>query len=229
MIRKLFLGLLALVLLPVLFIAYFFLDSGLIQPWKHSRNTKNGETINETELSNGSVKIHQLAFLVKIEGKRVKVWSELACARKFRTSPRTLKAPGYSRFTFFGLNDAEVRFRISEDLDFVAKARAGSVCQLVANLERDLPMVLRPYTYDVLIEPANQSCNRYISLLQTSAFSSEFGPLQVRSTRTVPMNEVFSREAYAPDAVDASQSDKNESPLPDIKTHIDTLDRNRCN
>jgi hypothetical protein len=229
MIKKIVLVLLALALLPVLFIAYIFLDSSIIQPWKHSWNTKNGESKNEAELSNGSVNIHQLAFWVEIEGKRIKVWSELACVRKFRTSPRTFKAPGYSRFFYYGLNDADVRFRISEDRDFVAKARAASVCHLVANLERDLPMVLRPYTYDVSIEPAAQSCDRYLGLLQKGAFTSEFGPLQVRSTRTVPMNEVFSRETYAPGAVDASLSDGKEKPLPDIKTHIDKLDKSRCN
>ena len=157
------------------------------------------------------------------------MWSELACARKFRTSPRTFKAPGYSRFIYYGLNDAEVRFRISEDRDFVVKARPGIVCHQVANLEHDLPMVLRPYTYAVSIEPATQSCDRYLGLLQKGALSSGFGPLQVRGTRMVPMNEVFSREAYAPGAVDASLSYGKERPLPDIKTHIDKLDESRCN
>ena len=228
MIKRIIFALLALALLPVFFIAYVFVDSSLIQPWKHSLNTKKGQRINEAELANGSAQIHQLAFWVEIEGKHVKVWSELACARKFRTAPRTLKYPGYSVFTHLGLNDAEVRFRISEDLDFVAKPKPGHVCDFVANLERDLPAVLRPSTYDVSIEPATQSCDRYLKLLQKDAFSSEFGPLQVRSTRTVPLNEVFSREAYAPDAVDVSLSDENERPLPDIRTHIDALDQSRC-
>lgn len=227
--KKVVLILFALVLLPVLFIGYFFLDLGFIQPWKHSRITKNGERINETELSNGSVEVHQLAFWVEVEGKRIKVWSELACAKKFRTAPRTLKYSGFSGINHYGLNDAEVRFRISKDLDFVAKARSRSVCKLVANLERDLPIVLQPYAYDVSIEPATQSCDRYLRLLQKDAFSAEFGPLQVRSTRKIPMNEVFSREAYAPDEVDASLNKDSASPVPDIKKHIETLNENRCN
>ncbi len=135
---------------------------------------------------------------------------------------------GYSRLAHFGLNDAEVRFRISDDLDFVAKPRSGSVCDLVANLERDLPTVLRPYTYSVSIEPATRSCDSYVNLLQKDAFSSDFGPLQVRSTRTVPVHEVFSREAYVPDAVDAALSEARDSPVPDIGTHIDSLKQSRC-
>jgi hypothetical protein len=229
MTKKILLVLLALALLPVLFIAYVLADMSVIQPWKHALNTKNGHTNNEAELSDGKVSIHQLAFWVEIGGKRVKVWSELACAKKFRTAPRTLKSPGYSRFVHFGLNEAAVRFRISEDLDFVATVNAGNVCHLVANLEHDLPTVLRPNSYSVSIEPARQSCDRYVGLFQKDTFASEFGPLQVRSTRTVPMNEVFSRHAYAPDNVDASLHDDYENPVPDIRTHLDTLERSRCN
>ena len=68
MMKKIVLVLIFLVLLPVLFFAYIFLDISLIQPWKHSWNTKNGESKNEAELSNGSVNIHQLAFWVEIDG-----------------------------------------------------------------------------------------------------------------------------------------------------------------
>ncbi|MEP1696664.1 MAG: hypothetical protein ABJJ69_09020 [Paracoccaceae bacterium] len=229
MIKKVVLILLALLLLPVFFIGYFFLDFGIIQPLTHSGKTKKGERINETEFSDGSVEIHQLAFWVEIEGKHTKVWSEFACARKFRTERRTLKSYGFSGFKYYGLNDAEVRFGISKDLDFVAKANSRSICDLVANWERNLPIVLETYEYDVSIEPAAQSCDRYVRLLQKNAFSSNFGPLKVLSTRRVPMNEVYSREAYAPDAVDASLSKDSASPVPDIKKHIETLDKNRCN
>lgn len=227
-IRKLLIAALIIAAIPALLIAFFVLNLSVIQPWAHSINTERGRKANEAELSDGNVEIHQLAFWVEVEGKRIKVWSELACARKWKTAPKTLKGSGYSRFSYFGLNAAQVRFSTSADTDYVATPRSGLVCNKVANLERDLPLVLGPYDYDVSVEPAMGSCRDFLDTSREDGPVYVIGPLQVRSTRTVPMNEVFTREAYAPDAVDASLEKTNEVLVPDLTDQIEKLDKSLC-
>lgn len=199
--KYIFLTLLAL----LIFFGYSFYRMFNIDPMVYERRLVAAEVTNDTEWATADVQIYEIAIWAKSGTKRQKIWSEIACTRKWLVTSRTMKNSATNSFQNFSLNEPEIWYPYDKDTAFTIKFNSDGLCDTLIRSSRPLPMTLRLFQSETGISqiiPEHLDCDLFQTVKSLSSPSVYFSKPQVRSVRTRPLKSFLTRKAYGPASKD---------------------------
>lgn len=182
-------------------VGYSFFKMRYIDQSLYERRMVTAEVTNDNEWSTANVQIYEIAIWVKSETERQKVWSEVACARKWLVTRATLKNQAINSFKNFSLNDLEIWYPYDKDTAFTIKFNSDKLCDSLVRSSRPPPTMVDWYHYETGISQINLEhldCDLFRAVKSLSSPSMYFSKPQVRSVRTRPLKSFLTRKAYGP-------------------------------
>lgn len=229
--KLIFIILIGVVLIPIVFFVWFSIDYWLVSPWLYERRTAQAHEANQQEWQNGDVHIFRVIVDVVTEAANGQIASEVVCAKKRVTRPKTFKSGALDRDLFFALNNTRNSFPVS---DISAKSivlDTRRICAQLKNIARGFPIELESHLFSEEKTGFASSDPGCLDLWQQS--DAAFGLVEliqprVTSVRRIPLRSVISKEAYAP--TDTSYAADGQIWRPDFAmvTGLDSLERSVC-